>query len=241
MESTPGTLYVVPTPVGNMDDMTYRSVETLKRVDVAVCEDTRTSGNLFDRYGIETRRTSFHQHNEHRKTPALIERLLQGESIAVVSDAGMPGISDPGYLLVRAAVEAGIPVVALPGATAFVPALVASGLPSDRFVFEGFLPPKKGRKTRLTELASGERTVVLYESPHRISKLMTQIVDAFGPERPAVIAREVSKKFEEYIRGSASELARRVEQDPPRGEMVVIVGGSRMHGRSFDPEDPNQS
>jgi len=236
MESSPGTLYVVPTPVGNLDDMTYRAVETLRRVNVAACEDTRTSGVLFNRYDIETDRTSFHQHNEYRKTPALVQRLLRGESVAIVSDAGTPGISDPGYLLVRAAVEADIPVVALPGATAFVPAIAASGLPSDRFIFEGFLPPKKGRVTRLAQLASDERTVVLYESPHRISKLMTQALDAFGPERPAVIAREISKKFEEYLRGSVAELARRVEEHPPKGEMVVIIGGSRMHGRTFGPE-----
>lgn len=236
-ESSTGTLYVVPTPVGNLDDMTYRAVDTLKHVDVAACEDTRTSGVLFDRYDIATNRTSFHQHNEHGKTPALVERLLRGESVAIVSDAGMPGISDPGYLLVRAAVEAGVPVVALPGPTAFVPALAASGLPSDRFVFEGFLPPKKGRMKRLSELANEERTVVLYESPRRISKLLSQIVDAFGPDRPVVVAREISKKFEEYLRGSAAELARRIEDDPPKGEMVVIVGGSRMHGRSFDSDD----
>ena len=234
---TPGTLYIVPTPVGNLGDMTYRAVDVLQQVDLAACEDTRTSSVLFGHYDIDTERTSFHAHNEHGKTPYLIERLQGGASIALVSDAGTPGISDPGYLLVRAAVEADIPVIPLPGATAFVPAVVASGLPSDRFVYEGFLPPKKGRMSRLEELAQEERTVVFYESPHRIGKLFRQLLDTFGPDRPAVIAREISKKYEEFLRGSVEELSALVAQSKLKGELVVVVGGERMEGRSFEVDE----
>lgn len=226
-----GTLYLVPTPVGNLDDMTFRAVNVLRDVTLIACEDTRTSGVLCSHFDIPTSRTSYHAHNEHGKTAHLVDRMLGGDSIALVTDAGTPGISDPGYLLVRASVEAGIDVVALPGATAFVPALAASGLPTDRFVFEGFLPPKKGRKTRLELLAQDERTVILYESPHRIGKLLAQLADITGPDRYVVIAREVSKKFEEYHRGSVAELLEWATAGKVRGELVVLLASAKTSER----------
>ncbi len=226
-ERTGGRLYLIPTPVGNLGDMTYRAVRILQEVDLIACEDTRTSGVLLNHYGITTRKTSFHIHNEHGKAERLTEQMQAGLQLALVTDAGTPGISDPGFLLVRAAVEAGVPVECLPGATAFVPALAASGLPCDRFVFEGFLPPKKGRRTRLDALAAETRTVVLYESPHRIVRTMRDLVESFGGERPACVARELSKTFEEYVRGPLQEihddLAARTKV---KGEIVVIVGGA---------------
>jgi 16S rRNA (cytidine1402-2'-O)-methyltransferase len=207
--------------------MTYRAVRILQEVDLIACEDTRTSGVLLNHYGITTRKTSFHIHNEHGKASRLTEQMLDGLQLALVTDAGTPGISDPGFLLVRAAVEAGVPVECLPGATAFVPALAASGLPCDRFVFEGFLPPKKGRRTRLDALAAETRTVVLYESPHRIIRTMRDLAESFGADRPACVARELTKTFEEYIRGTLQEihddLAARTKV---KGEIVVIVGGA---------------
>lgn len=226
-ERTGGRLYLIPTPVGNLGDMTYRAVRILQEVDLIACEDTRTSGVLLNHYGITTRKTSFHIHNEHGKASRLTEQMLDGLQLALVTDAGTPGISDPGFLLVRAAVEAGVPVECLPGATAFVPALAASGLPCDRFVFEGFLPPKKGRRTRLDALAAETRTVVLYESPHRIIRTMRDLAESFGADRPACVARELTKTFEEYIRGTLQEihddLAARTKV---KGEIVVIVGGA---------------
>ncbi|MFT4604310.1 MAG: 16S rRNA (cytidine1402-2'-O)-methyltransferase [Rhodothermales bacterium] len=226
-DRTGGILYLIPTPVGNLGDMTYRAVRILQEVDLIACEDTRTSGVLLNHYGITTRKTSFHIHNEHGKASRLAEQMLDGMQLALVTDAGTPGISDPGYLLVRAAVEAGVPVECLPGATAFVPALAASGLPCDRFVFEGFLPVKKGRRTRLDALCGDTRTVVLYESPHRIIRTMRDLAQSFGGERPACVARELSKTFEEYIRGTLQEihddLAARTKV---KGEIVVIVGGA---------------
>ncbi len=206
--------------------MTYRSVETLRTVQLIACEDTRTSARLLNHYGVSTRTTSFHAHNEHKKVSWVVDSLLSGQSVALVTDAGTPGISDPGFLLVRAAVEKGITVTALPGATAFVPALSASGLPSDRFVFEGFLPPKKGRQTRLIDLASEDRTVVLYEAPHRLEKLFAQLVETFGRDRRAVVAREISKMFEEFHRGDIGELYDWIQStEKIKGEIVVMIAG----------------
>ena len=220
-------LVLVPTPVGHLDDITLRALQTLKDADVVACEDTRTSGKLLQHFGIETPRTSFHIHNEHSKAAALVERMASGETVALISDAGTPGISDPGFLLVRAAHEAGVRVEALPGPTAFVPALVASGLPTDRFVFEGFLPHKKGRQTRLKALADEPRTIVLYESPHRLVKLLGQLADVLGEGRPAAVARELTKIHEEVRRGTLAELGAWYSAQPKvRGEIVVVVGGA---------------
>ncbi|MGB3542275.1 16S rRNA (cytidine(1402)-2'-O)-methyltransferase [Rubrivirga sp.] len=220
-------LVLVPTPVGNLEDLTFRALRILKEADVVACEDTRTSGRLFSHYGIDTPRMSFHVHNEHGRVTQLVERMEAGETVALISDAGTPAISDPGFLLVRAAAEAGIRVEALPGATAFVPALVASGLPTDRFVFEGFLPHKKGRQTRLRGLEDETRTIVLYESPHRLVKLLGQLAEHLDPERPAAVAREISKMHEEVRRGTLRELGAHYGAQPKvRGEIVVVVGGA---------------
>ena len=220
-------LVLVPTPVGNLEDLTFRALRLLKEADVVACEDTRTTGKLFQHYGIGTPKLSFHTHNEHGRVAQLVERMKAGETVALVSDAGTPAISDPGFLLVRAAAEAGVRVEALPGPTAFVPALVASGLPTDRFVFEGFLPHKKGRQTRLKALAEEARTVVLYESPHRLVKLLGQLAEFLDPERPAAVARELSKLHEEVRRGTVAELAAWYGDQPKvRGEIVVVVGGA---------------
>ena len=220
-------LYLVPTPIGNLEDLTFRALRVLKEADLAACEDTRTTGVLFQHYGIETPRTSFHAHNEHRKVRALVEQMQAGRTVALVSDAGTPGISDPGFLLVREAVAAGVEVVALPGPTAFVPALVGSGLPTDRFVFEGFLPQKKGRKTRLDALVDERRTVVLYESPHRLVRLLGELAERLGEDRPAAVGRELTKRFEELRRGTLAELRTwYAEQPAVRGEIVVVVGPS---------------
>ena len=220
-------LVLVPTPVGNLEDITLRAIRTLKEADLVLCEDTRTTGRLFQEYGIDTPRESFHIHNEHARAPAIVARMAGGAVVALVSDAGTPGVSDPGFLLVRAAVEAGVRVEALPGPTAFVPALVASGLPTDRFAFEGFLPHKKGRQTRLKALAGEDRTVVLYESPHRLVKLLGQLGEHCGPDRPAAVAREISKLHEEVRRGTVAELeAWYGAQAKVRGEIVVVVAGA---------------
>ena len=220
-------LILVPTPVGNLEDLTFRALRLLNEADVVACEDTRTTGVLFQHYGIETPKLSFHIHNEHGRVAQLVERMKAGETVALVSDAGTPAISDPGFLLVRAAAEAGVRVEALPGPTAFVPALVASGLPTDRFVFEGFLPHKKGRQTRLKALAEEARTMVLYESPHRLVKLLGQLAEFLDPERPAAVARELSKLHEEVRRGTVAELAAWYgDQSKVRGEIVVVVGGA---------------
>ena len=220
-------LVLVPTPVGNLGDITVRALATLREADVVACEDTRTTGKLFQHFGIDTPRLSFHVHNEHGRAAQLVARMEAGETVALVSDAGTPGISDPGFLLVRAAAEAGVRVEVLPGPTAFVPALVASGLPTDRFVFEGFLPHKKGRQTRLIALAGEPRTVVLYESPHRLVKLLGQLAEHCGPDRPAAVAREISKLHEETRRGTLAELAAHYgAQAKVRGEIVVVLGGA---------------
>lgn len=219
-------LYLVPTPIGNLEDVTLRALRILKEVDLIACEDTRTSGIFLQHYGIDTPKTSFHIHNEHGKASQLVERMQNGESIALITDAGTPGISDPGYLLVREAIAADIRVEALPGATAFVPALVASGLPTDRFVFEGFLPQKKGRQTRIKALADEPRTMVLYESPHRLVKLLRQLAEHLGKDRTAAVAREITKKFEEIQRGALAELHDFYADQPKvRGEIVVVIGG----------------
>lgn len=228
----PGTLYLVPTPIGNLGDMTVRAVQTLKSVALIACEDTRTSGVLLNHYGIETPRTSLHAHNEHGKVPRIIEKIILGSDVALISDAGTPGISDPGYLLTRAALDAHLKVSALPGASAMIPALAASGLPTDKFVFEGFLPPKKGRQTRIKELVEEDRTVIFYESPHRIGKMITQLIEFAGEDRHAVIAREISKMFEEYVRGTLKELSEWVSSQPKvRGEIVFLLASRKTSER----------
>lgn len=219
-------LYLVPTPIGNLEDVTLRALRVLAEVDLIACEDTRTSGIFLQHYNIDTPKTSFHIHNEHGKAKRLVERMEAGESIALVTDAGTPGISDPGYLLVREAIAADIRIEALPGATAFVPALVASGLPTDRFVFEGFLPQKKGRQTRILALVEEPRTIVLYESPHRLVKLLGQLSEQLGGDRNAAVGREITKKFEEVRRGTLDELHASFSDQPKvKGEIVVIVAG----------------
>jgi len=220
-----GKLYLVPTPIGNLEDMTYRSVRILNKVDAILCEDTRTSSRLLQHYGIQKRLISHHQHNEHKAVEKVIEHLQNGETIALITDAGTPGISDPGFLLTRACAEADIEVETLPGATAFVPALVNSGLPCDKFCFEGFLPHKKGRHTRLTQLAEEERTIVFYESTHRIVKSLSQMAEYFGAERKASVSRELTKMHEETVRGTLTELAQYYTDHVSKGEFVVIVGG----------------
>ena len=225
-------LYVVPTPVGNLDDMTFRAIAILKEADLILAEDTRTTGKLTAHFGIETPKQSFHMHNEHKVVQRYIGQLQGGATIALVSDAGTPGISDPGFLLIRAAAEAGIEIITLPGATAFVPALVSSGLPCDTFYFEGFLPPKKGRQSKLLQIAESPSTVILYESPHKIIKTLGQIVEFCGSDRPVALSREISKKFEETLRGSAGEVLAQVEQrGGVKGEIVLIIGGKTKQER----------
>ncbi len=220
-----GILYIVPTPVGNMDDMTLRAIRTLKEADVVLAEDTRTSGILLKHFGIEKRLMSHHKFNEHATTAAVVERLQAGQNVALVSDAGTPGISDPGFFLVREAVRAGVEVQTLPGPTAFVPALVSSGLPCDRFVFEGFLPQKKGRQSRIEALRDEERTMVFYESPYRLVKLLGQLLAVFGEERQVSVCREISKVHEESVRGTLSEVLAHFTETEPRGEIVVVLAG----------------
>ena len=219
------SLYLVPTPIGNLEDITFRAVRVLKEVDHILAEDTRQTAKLLQHFEIDTPMSSFHQHNEHKRVEAVVNQLSRGEVLALVSDAGTPGISDPGFLLVRACVEAGVEVECLPGATAFVPALVNSGLPCDAFVFEGFLPQKKGRQKRIAELAEETRTIVLYESTHRIVKALGQLAEAFGPDRPATVSRELTKLHEETVRGTLASLAKHFETGTTKGEFVVVVGG----------------
>lgn len=222
---TAGKLYVVPTPIGNLDDMTFRALKVLNEVDLILAEDTRTSGVLLKHFEIQKPMLSHHMYNEHKTTSVLANRIKSGERIALISDAGTPGISDPGFLLVRECIREGVDVECLPGATALIPALVVSGLPCDRFLFEGFLPPKKGRKTRMELLAQEERTIVLYESPYRIVKTLTQLMEVMGEERKGSVSREISKKFEETIRGTLTELVAFFTSNEPRGEMVVVIEG----------------
>lgn len=220
-----GRLYIVPTPVGNLEDMTFRAVTVLKEADLILAEDTRTSGVLLKHFDIHTPMRSHHKFNEHEEAPKIAERVLGGEMIALISDAGTPGISDPGFMLARECRKVGAEVECLPGATAFVPALVASGLPCDRFVFEGFLPPKKGRATRLALLASDPRTVVIYESPKRLQRTLRQLAESFGADREACVCREISKIHEAYHRGPLGELAKYFEVNQAKGEIVIIVEG----------------
>ncbi|RRJ92437.1 16S rRNA (cytidine(1402)-2'-O)-methyltransferase [Paenimyroides tangerinum] len=218
-------LYLVPTPIGNLDDMTFRAIKVLNEVDLILAEDTRTSAKLLKHFEIATQMHSHHMHNEHKTVENIIQKLQQGMTIALISDAGTPAISDPGFLLTRACVEHGIPVECLPGATAFVPALVNSGLPNDKFVFEGFLPDKKGRQTRFLALAEETRTMILYVSPHKLVKTLAEFIEYFGADRQVSVSRELSKLHEETVRGTATEVLKHFEEKPPKGEIVVIVGG----------------
>lgn len=220
-----GILYIIPTPVGNLEDITLRALRILKEADVVLAEDTRTTGLLLKHYDIQNRLLSHHKFNEHGTSAQVVERLVAGETVALVSDAGTPGISDPGFYLVREAVAAGVEIVVLPGATAFVPALVSSGLPCDRFCFEGFLPQKKGRHTRLEQLKSETRTMIFYESPHRLVKTLGQLAEVFGENREACVCREISKLYEEKVRGTLSEVAAHFMSTPPKGEIVLVVAG----------------
>lgn len=218
-------LTLVPTPIGNLQDITLRSLEVLKSVDLILAEDTRTTRVLLQHYGIEKRVLAHHQHNEHAAVKEIVRLLQEGQQIALVSDAGTPGISDPGFLLVRECIREGIEINCLPGATAFVPALVLSGLPCDRFVFEGFLPQKKGRQTRLQKLKEEDRTIVFYESPFRLVKLMEECIGVFGEERQAAVCRELSKMFQETKRGTLATLKQYYTEKAPKGEIVVVVAG----------------
>ena len=220
-----GILYIVPTPVGNLEDMTLRAIRLLKEVDLILAEDTRTSGILLKHFDIRNSLMSHHKFNEHGTSAAVVSRLLAGENVALISDAGTPGISDPGFFLVREAVKAGVEVQCLPGATAFVPALVSSGLPCDRFVFEGFLPQKKGRKTRLEELAVETRTMIFYESPYRLVKTLQQFAEVYGEERQVSVCREISKMHEESVRGTLAEVIAHFIETEPKGEIVIILAG----------------
>ncbi len=220
-------LYVIPTPIGNLDDITLRAIRYLKEVSLVLAEDTRTSKRLFSHFDIQTPITSFHMYNEHRVLNKFINIIKSGQKIALISDAGTPGISDPGFLLVRECIDKEIEVECLPGPTAFVPALINSGIPSEKFIFEGFLPLKKGRKSRLEFLSNEKRTIIFYESPHRLVKTLSQICQNFGESRKLSISREISKIYEENIRGTAKELLTYYENKKPKGEIVIIVEGKR--------------
>ena len=220
-----GILYIVPTPVGNMEDMTFRAVRILKEVDLVLAEDTRTSGILLKHYEIKNALMSHHKFNEHGTSAGIVNRLLAGENVALISDAGTPGISDPGFFLVREAVRAGVEVQCLPGATAFVPALVSSGLPCDRFCFEGFLPQKKGRQTKLQSLKDEERTMIFYESPFRLVKTLQQFAEVYGGDRQVSVCREISKVHEESVRGSLDEVIAHFKEKEPKGEIVIVLAG----------------
>nr|WP_255744900.1 16S rRNA (cytidine(1402)-2'-O)-methyltransferase [Aestuariivivens marinum] len=218
---------MVPTPIGNLKDMTFRAIEVLKNADLILAEDTRTSGKLLKHFDIATHMQSHHMHNEHKTVDAILQRLKSGQSIALISDAGTPAISDPGFLLVRACIENNIEVECLPGATAFVPALVNSGLPNDKFVFEGFLPVKKGRQTRLQLLAEETRTMIFYESPHKLLKTLTHFCEYFGEDRLVSVSRELSKLYEETIRGAMKDVLEHFTNKPPKGEIVICVEGRK--------------
>lgn len=220
-----GKLYIIPTPVGNLEDITFRAIRLLKEVALILAEDTRTTGILLKHFEIHNKMQSYHKFNEHKAVSQIVDRLNAGEDIALVSDAGTPGISDPGFLVVRECVKAGIDVECLPGATAFVPALVSSGIPCDRFCFEGFLPQKKGRMTRLKILSEESRTIVLYESPHRVLKTLTQLAEHMGEDRYAATCREISKVHEDVVRGNLKELISHFSMNEPRGEFVIVLSG----------------
>lgn len=235
-----GTLYLVPTPIGNLEDITARALRMLRECDLILAEDTRTSGNLLRHFEIHKPMLSYHKFNEHQTVAKVVERLMAGENIAVVSDAGTPGISDPGFLIAREAAKSRIEVITLPGATAFVPALVSSGLPCDRFCFEGFLPQKKGRQTRLEALCNESRTMIFYESPHRVVKTLQQFIEIFGKERQSSACREISKLHEESIRGSLEEVLSHFTNTEPRGEFVLVVAGCDNSGTNFSPTEKNE-
>lgn len=230
-------LYIVPTPIGNLEDMTIRAIRVLKEVDLILAEDTRTSGKLLKHFDIGTHMHSHHMHNEHKTVENLISRLKAGETIALISDAGTPAISDPGFLLTRACVENNITVECLPGATAFVPALVNSGLPNDKFVFEGFLPEKKGRQTRYLALAQEARTMIFYVSPHKLVKTLAEFVTYFGEDRQVCVSRELSKLHEENVRGTAKEVLTHFETKPPKGEIVVVVAGKNSDHKKQESKE----
>lgn len=231
-------MWVVPTPIGNLEDMTYRAVRILGEADLILAEDTRTSSRLLDHYQIRNKMASHHKFNEHSAVERVAARIEAGEQVALISDAGTPGISDPGFLLVRTCVEKGLDVECLPGPTALIPALVNSGLPADRFVFEGFLPVKKGRQKRLLELADEARSIIFYESPHRLVKLLGELVTFWGADRNCCVCRELSKLHEENLRGTAEQLLVHFGENPPRGEIVVVVQGtSKKKGEQFPPSE----
>lgn len=241
-----GILYLVPTPVGNLEDMTYRAIRVLREADLILCEDTRTSGILLKHFEIQNKLMAHHKFNEHGTSAQLVERLKAGETIALISDAGTPGISDPGFFLAREAVAAGVTVQTLPGATAFVPALVSSGLPCDRFCFEGFLPQKKGRATALAQLAKEERTMIFYESPYRVLKTLEQFAEVFGADRQVSCCREISKVHEESVRGTLTDVIAHFKEIPPKGEFVMVLAGAtkekkvkekRLRSRQHEEED----
>ncbi|SMO37909.1 16S rRNA (cytidine(1402)-2'-O)-methyltransferase [Solitalea koreensis] len=233
-----GKLYLVPTPIGNLEDITLRAIRILKEVDLILAEDTRNGGNLLKHLGIEKRLLSHHQHNEHKAVNEIVKFLKEGQQIALISDAGTPAISDPGFLLVRECLKESIAIETLPGATAFVPALVNSGLPCDRFCFEGFLPVKKGRQTRLKELATEERTMIFYESPHRLLKSLDEFAQFFGAERKACASREISKLFEENVRGTLAEIKSHFENNVLKGEFVICVEGKS--NKSSKPDNDQE-
>jgi 16S rRNA (cytidine1402-2'-O)-methyltransferase len=242
-----GKLYLVPTPVGNLEDITLRGIRILKEADVILCEDTRNGGVLLKHYGIDKKLYSHHQHNEHKAVSEIIRFLQSGQKVALISDAGTPAISDPGFLLVRECIKAEIPLETLPGATAFVPALVNSGLPCDRFCFEGFLPVKKGRQTRIKELAEETRTIIFYESPHRLLKTLDDLIEYFGSERQACASREISKMFEENVRGTLAEVKKHFEDNILKGEFVLCVAGgepkkpTKKNKWATDEDDENEA
>ncbi|QBA65283.1 16S rRNA (cytidine(1402)-2'-O)-methyltransferase [Muriicola soli] len=222
-----GALYLVPTPIGNLEDITLRAIRILKEADLILAEDTRNSGKLLQHFEISSPMQSYHMHNEHKVVDSLVRRLKGGESLALISDAGTPGISDPGFLLTRACIESGIQVECLPGATAIIPALVNSGLPSERFVFEGFLPVKKGRQTRLLSLKEEGRTMIFYESPHKLLRTLDDLIHTLGEDRPASVSRELTKIYEETVRGSLAEVLEYYKENPVKGELVIVVGGKK--------------
>ncbi len=232
-------LYIVPTPIGNLDDITLRAIKVLSEVDFILAEDTRTTSFLLKHLGIEKKLYSHHKFNEHQTVEMVADAIARGRTVALVSDAGTPAISDPGFLLVRTCVEAGIEVETLPGATALIPALVQSGFPCDRFCFEGFLPQKKGRSKRLAQLAGESRSIVFYESPYRVVKALEQMAETFGPDRAVSVSRELTKKFEQTVRGTLSETARYFREHEPKGEFVIVVAGAPKPER--EKEDERQS
>ena len=235
-------LYIVPTPIGNLEDITLRALNVLREADSILAEDTRTTSVLLKHFGIEKRMHAYHKFNEHAVVQSVAAAIAAGRSVALVSDAGTPGISDPGFLLVRTCLETGIEVETLPGATAFVPALVQSGFPCDRFCFEGFLPQKKGRAKQLQSLADEARTMIFYESPYRVVRCLEQLAELFGPERPVAVSRELTKKFEETVRGTVAEVLEHFRQHPPKGEFVLVVAGKpkAKHAAAAADEDENE-